>query len=78
MNTSIHIPDDLVQRLQKFLKEKPQKTSKNSIIIQAIEQFLDEQENSWGQEFLEWEKREELESLELDRKDFWGEEFQIS
>jgi predicted transcriptional regulator len=74
MNTSIHIPDDLVQRLQKFLKEKPQKTSKNSIIIQAIEQFLDEQENSWGQEFLEWEKREELESLELDREDFWGED----
>jgi predicted transcriptional regulator len=74
MNTSIHIPEDLAQRLQKFVKEESVKTSKNSVIIQAIEQFLDQQENSWGQEFLAWGNGEEIESLDLDREDFWGEE----
>jgi predicted transcriptional regulator len=74
MNTSIHIPEDLAQRLQKFVKEESVKTSKNSVIIQAIEQFLDQQENSWGQEFLAWGNGEEIESLDLDREDFWAEE----
>jgi predicted transcriptional regulator len=74
MNTSIHLPDDLAQRLQEFLNQKSQKTSKNSIIIQAIEQFLDEQDNCWGQEFLEWEKGDKLDELDLDREDFWGED----
>ncbi|MGL5792958.1 MAG: hypothetical protein ACRC06_00865 [Waterburya sp.] len=74
MNTSIHIPDKLSHRLNEFLNSQPKKTSKNSLIIKAIEQYLDEQESSWGEEFLKWEDGEELEELPLDREEIWREE----
>lgn len=66
MNTSIHIPDSLAARLQKYLEHNPGSSSRNSIIVEAIEEYLNKQENSstWSDEFLSWQG---YPGLEIDR-----------
>jgi len=66
MNTSIHIPKELSDRLNTYLKfhEMP----KNKLIVRAIEEFLESRENEdgWHPDILNWQGVSEVE-LETDR-----------
>lgn len=68
MNTSIHIPKELSDRLNTYLKHN--KVSKNKFIVEAIEKTLDEKQDkeAWHPDILNWEGIPEVEfDLELDR-----------
>ena len=84
MNTSLHLPEQLAQRLSEYLekdfKKDSQKRSRNALIVKAIEKFLDEAEEGWGEEVLAWGKAKQLLGfsnknleLELDRDWTWDE-----
>lgn len=66
MNTSIHIPQELSDRLQLYLQYN--KVPKNRFIVEAIEKLLDERETglAWHPDILNWEGIPEFE-LETDR-----------
>ncbi|MGF1539809.1 MAG: hypothetical protein ACFCU5_05045 [Pleurocapsa sp.] len=68
MNTSLYLPNELAQRLNKYINTLPRKTSKNRIIALALEQFLDRQnaENSWSQAVIDWQG---VEGFELEREE---------
>ncbi len=67
MNTSLHIPKNLSDRLNIFLQSR--KISKNKLIVKAIEEYLNKQENTqYRRDILDWSGFPELEfDLELDR-----------
>ena len=68
MNTSVHIPKELSDRLNTYLKHN--KISKNRFIVEAIEKTLDEREDkeAWHRDLLNWEGVPGVEfELELDR-----------
>ncbi|MEN9870776.1 MAG: hypothetical protein RLZZ171_1764 [Cyanobacteriota bacterium] len=67
MNTSLHIPKKLSDRLNIFLQSR--KISKNKLIVKAIEEYLNKQENTqYRRDILDWSGFPELEfDLELDR-----------
>ena len=64
MNTSIHIPEPLAQRLNDYLdrRDKESKQSRNAVIVEAIRDWLDKQEpvREWSQEVVEWCSQPEL------------------
>lgn len=67
MNTSIHIPQELSDRLTTFLSHN--QISKNKFIVEAIAKHLAEVEdkNKWHPDIVNWEGVEGAEELELDR-----------
>ncbi len=68
MNTSIHIPKELSDRLNTYLKHN--KMSKNKFIVKAIEKTLNEKEDkeAWHPDILNWLGVPEF---EVDREDFF-------
>lgn len=64
MNTSIHIPEPLAQRLNDYLgrRDKESKQSRNAVIVEAIRDWLDKQEpvKEWSKEIVEWCSQPEL------------------
>jgi hypothetical protein len=66
MNTSIHIPGDLNDRLIAYLNYS--KLSKNKFIVQAIEKSLNELENQdlWHPNIINWQGVPEFEAGSLD------------
>ena len=68
MNTSVHIPKVISDRLDTYLRYH--KTSKNKVIVEAINKFLTEQEDvdTWHPDILNWQGVTEVEfELETDR-----------
>ncbi|MEM8831680.1 MAG: hypothetical protein AAGE96_20320 [Cyanobacteria bacterium P01_G01_bin.19] len=68
MNTSVHIPKELSDRLNTYLKHN--KISKNKFIVEAIKQILDEKEDreAWHPDIVNWEGVPDVEfEIELDR-----------
>ena len=68
MNTSVHIPKAISDRLDTYLRYH--KTSKNKVIVEAINNFLIEQEDvdTWNPDILNWQGVPEAEfDLETDR-----------
>ena len=68
MNTSVHIPKAISDRLNAYLKYH--QTSKNKVIVEAIDKFLTEQEDvdAWHPDILNWQGVPEVEfDLETDR-----------
>jgi metal-responsive CopG/Arc/MetJ family transcriptional regulator len=67
MNTSIHIPKEISDRLNTYLKHH--KISKNKLIVKAIGDFLDKQEQTqWHEDLLNWQGVPGVEfDLEVDR-----------
>jgi hypothetical protein len=68
MNTSIHIPKDISDRLNTYLKHH--KLTKNKLIVKAIEEFLEKEEQSRGrhEDIFNWQGVPGVEfELELDR-----------
>lgn len=68
MNTSVHIPKAISDRLNAYLKYH--QTSKNKVIVEAIDKFLIEQEDvdAWHPDILNWQGVAEVEfDLETDR-----------
>ena len=77
MNTSLHIPSDIANRLTKFLDEQEGKTlSRNKVIVEAIAEYLDRQEKKkeWSPKLLEWFSQPEItEEFDLSEEDHdWG------
>ena len=71
MNTSIHIPDEIARRLEKYISSNnSQDKSKNAFIVKAIEQRLDklEIEANWSQEILDWQGGD----IPIEREEFTG------
>ncbi len=68
MNTSIHIPKELSDRLNTYLKHN--KMPKNKFIVEAIEKTLNEKEDkeAWHPDILNWQGVPEF---EVDREDFY-------
>jgi hypothetical protein len=66
MNTSVHIPDYLSDRLNAYLTYS--KLSKNKFIVQAIEKSLNELENidAWHPNIVNWQGVPEFEAGSLD------------
>ena len=58
MNTSIHIPDPLAQRLNDHLEKlnRESNISRNAIIVEAIRDWLNKQEPivEWSDEVKQW------------------------
>ena len=58
MNTSIHIPDALAQRLNEHLEKlnRESNISRNAIIVEAIRDWLNKQEPvvEWSDEVKQW------------------------
>lgn len=68
MNTSVHIPKDVSDRLSIYLKRHS--VSKNRVIVEAIDKFLGEKEieDAWHPDILDWEGVPEVAfDLEVDR-----------
>ncbi len=67
MNTSIHIPEDISDRLNTYLKYH--KIPKNKLIVKAIAEFLDKQEQAqWHEDILNWQGVPGVEfDLDVDR-----------
>ncbi|MEM8673910.1 MAG: hypothetical protein AAGF83_08565 [Cyanobacteria bacterium P01_G01_bin.67] len=62
INTSVHIPKELSDRLNRYLKHH--KIPKNKFIVEAIKKTLDEQEDrtSWHPDLLNWQGVPEFEA----------------
>lgn len=82
MNSSIHIPDKLAERLAVYLEEKGKAVSKNSVIVSALEDFLDKEDETkdWSPKFKSWceekigKREKSLEGLEFDRESITSKE----
>lgn len=77
MNTSLHLPDSLFKRLDKYMvANKERKISRNSIIVAALQEWLDREEPvaEWSEDIRYWCQQPEIEdSLLLGRDDLeWG------
>jgi len=60
MNFSIYIKDELGKRLQRIVEQED--VSRNNLISEAIEGFLDKREaGDWGEEVLNWQGCPEFE-----------------
>ena len=70
MNTSIYIPDELTKRLDRYLKYSDEKTSKNAIVVKALDEYLTRREanTEWSDRFLEWQGHPGLE-IEREKQD---------
>ena len=71
MNTSIHIPEEIARRLEKYISSNnSQDKSKNAFIVKAIEQRLNELdlEANWSQEILDWQGGD----IPIEREEFTG------
>lgn len=69
MKTSLHLPDTVAQRLDNLVKRKSE--TKNKIIVDALIEYLDKEENvvDWSPQFLAWaELPPEEEGLEIERE----------
>ncbi|MGL5944154.1 MAG: hypothetical protein ACRC2S_28055 [Waterburya sp.] len=82
MNTSIHIPEALAQRLNDYLERRNNDSnlSRNAAIVEAIRDWLDRQEpvREWSNEILNWcsqakseESEEDIFELAREEQD-WG------
>lgn len=67
MNTSVHIPKDLSDRLSVYLKQHS--ASKNRVIVEAIAKFIAEKEveDAWHPDILDWQGATPSFDLEVDR-----------
>ena len=74
MQTSIYIPDRVAKRLENFMGKVD--SNRNKIIVEAIEEYLDRQEQTeeWSPRIQLWFTQPEVESqLDLHREDRgWG------
>ena len=74
MQTSVYIPDSVAQRLENFVGKGD--LSRNKIIVEAIEEYLDKQEQKqeWNPKIQLWFSQPEAEEeLDLHREDHgWG------
>lgn len=71
MNTSIHIPDDIAKRLDKYIRSNNcQENSRNAFIVRAIEQRLNEveTEENWSKDILNWQGGD----IPIEREEFTG------
>ena len=71
MNTSIHIPEEIARRLEKYISSNnSQDKSKNAFIVKVIEQRLNELdlEANWSQEILDWQGGD----IPIEREEFTG------
>lgn len=71
MNTSVHIPDDLARRLEKYISSPNcDVASKNAFIVKAIGQLLNEveSEENWCPEIMAWQGG----GFEIEREEFTG------
>ena len=50
-STTVHIPDDLLSRINEIVKEKG--ISRNRFIVQACKQALDQSAGQWPEDFFE-------------------------
>ena len=66
MNTSVHIPKELSDRLNTYLKQN--KMPKNKFIVEAIKKTLNELEDkqAWHPDILNWQGVPEFEAGSLD------------
>ena len=54
MNFSIYLKDELAKKLQRIVESE--QTSRNNLIVEAIELLIEEREAStWGEEVLNWQ-----------------------
>ena len=68
MNTSVHLPQEISDRLNTYTKYHS--VSKNKVIVEAIERFLAEKEDqdAWHPDILNWQGiKDDGFDLELDR-----------
>ena len=74
MQTSVYIPDSVAQRLENFVGRADR--NRNKIIVEAIEEYLDKQEQKkvWSPQIQLWFSQPEVkEELNLHREDHgWG------
>jgi len=74
MQTSVYIPNSVAQRLENFVGKGD--LSRNKIIVEAITEYLDKQEQKqeWSHKIQLWfSQPEEEEELDLHREDHgWG------
>ncbi|MEO1006366.1 MAG: ribbon-helix-helix protein, CopG family [Cyanobacteria bacterium J06638_38] len=74
MQTSVYLPDEVAQRLENFVGRVNH--SRNKVIVEAIEEYLDKQEQKreWSPEIQLWFSQPEVkEELDLHREDHdWG------
>ena len=74
MQTSVYLPDRVAQRLENFVGKIS--SNRNKVIVEAIEEYLDRQEQSreWSPEIQLWFSQPEVEEeLDLHREDHdWG------
>lgn len=74
MQTSVYIPDKVAKRLENLLVRVNH--NRNKIIVEAIEEYLDrqEQKREWSPEIQLWFSQPEVEEeLDLHREDHdWG------
>jgi len=74
MQTSVYIPDKVAKRLENFLVQVNH--NRNKIIVEAIEEYLDrqEQKREWSPEIQLWFSQLDVEEeLDLHREDHdWG------
>lgn len=75
MQTSIYIPDKVAKRLESFVERGSD--NRNKVIVEAIEEFLDrqEQKREWSPQIQLWFEQPEIEEkFNLHREDHgWGE-----
>lgn len=71
MNTSIHIPDEIAKRLDKYIRSHNcPENSRNAFIVKAIEQRLNEveTEENWSKDILDWQGVD----IPIEREEFTG------
>ena len=71
MNTSIHIPEEIARKLDKYISSANcEDNSRNAFIVKAIEQRLSEleTEENWSSEILDWQGSD----IPLKREEFTG------
>lgn len=70
MQTSVYIPEQVAKRLENFVGKVSHK--RNKIIVEAIEEYLDrqEQQKQWSPQIQLWFSQPEVEEeLDLHRED---------
>lgn len=68
-STSVYLPDSMLARLKQHLDKTGNEKSTNSIIVSALEEYLDRYEDSiqWSDRFLDWGGEENSAGIELER-----------
>lgn len=66
-NTSVHLPDDLLERLDRAARRR--RVSRNRLIVEACERALEEERGAWPPGYFS-ERRFEKGELEALRADF--------